>query len=251
MKLSIGQLKDFCFDLLFPIRCLICGQRPPPEKNGGGPKGYLCPPCLEKVKFKNEPECAFCSSRSINGRTCLFCRQKYCLDFLWAVADYQEPTVKKMLWAFKYRFIADLKVPLSRLVSVYLRRKKLDKLLENYRQKILIIPVPLHRRRLNWRSYNQSELLSQELAAEFNLNMEQDVLTRTRHQKPQAEIKDKLERVKNIKNIFVCRKPEKIRGKIILLTDDVSTTGSTLDECAGVLKQSGAEKVIGLVVAKG
>lgn len=156
-----------------------------------------------------------------------------------------------MLWAFKYRFIADLKIPLGRLVSAYLRRKKFDKLLENYRRRILVVPVPLHRRRLNWRSYNQSALLAQELSSKFGLNMAQDVLTRIAHKKSQTELKDKTERAKNVSHIFVCRKTEKVENKIILLVDDVSTTGSTLDEGARILKQSGAEKIIGLVVAKG
>ena len=185
MKLSIGAAKSFFLDLLFPIRCLICG------KDQKYPQNYLCPSCLEKIKFKIEPECAFCSSRSLNGQTCPFCRHGRYLDFLWAAADYQEPIVKKTLWAFKYRFVPDLKIPLGRLISAYLRQKKFNKFLETYRREILIVPIPLHRRRLNLRSYNQSELLAQELAAEFNLNMESGILKREKHQLPQAELKDK------------------------------------------------------------
>ncbi|MDP3731107.1 MAG: ComF family protein [bacterium] len=170
---------------------------------------------------------------------------------MWAAADYQEPTIKKILWAFKYQFIKDLAKPLVRLLSVYLRHKKMDKFMETYRREILVIPVPLHFRRLNWRSYNQSELLARELCSEFGLNMQSDTLLRLKHHKPQAELGDKQERIKNAKNIFYCRQPDKIKNKTIILVDDISTTGSTLDECAKILKQSGAEKVIGLVVAKG
>ena len=245
MKLSIARFFNFLLDLLFPVRCLICG------KNQHAPPHYLCPSCFDKIKFKIEPECAFCSARSINGQTCLFCRKQHCLDFLWAVTDYQEPIVKKMLWAFKYRFISFLKIPLGRLLGIYLRQKKLDKFLETYRPQILIIPAPLHRRRLNWRSYNQSELLAQELATEFNLKMEKDILWRPKHKKPQTELGDKTERIKNAQNTFWCRQPEKIKDKIIILVDDIATTGSTLDEGAKVLKGAGAEKVIGLVIAKG
>ena len=170
---------------------------------------------------------------------------------MWTATDYQEPIIKKILWAFKYRFIKDLANPLARLLSIYLRHKKMDKFLETYRQEILVIPVPLHFRRLNWRSYNQSELLARELCSEFGLNMENNILLRSKHQKPQAELKDKQERMENAKNIFYCRQPNNIKNKTIILIDDISTTGSTLDECARILKQSGAEKVIGLVVAKG
>ena len=68
---------------------------------------------------------------------------------------------------------------------------------------------------------------------------------------PQAELKDKEKRIKNAQNIFTSLEKEKIKGKTIILVDDISTTGSTLNEAAKVLKQSGAEKIIGLVVAKG
>lgn len=238
----------FFLDLLFPIRCLVCRKSASPASESGD---YLCLSCFEKIKLKIEPECAFCSARSINGQTCPFCREKHCLDFLWAATDYQGAIVKKALWVFKYRFVSNLKTPLARLVIAYLRQKKFDKFLENYREQILLIPAPLHRYRLNWRSYNQSELLAQELAKEFNLNLENGVLVRWKHKKPQAEIGDKTARAENIKNIFLCQEAEKIKGKTIVLVDDISTTGSTLNEAAKVLKQAGAEKVIGLVVAKG
>ncbi|TSC74040.1 MAG: phosphoribosyltransferase [Parcubacteria group bacterium Gr01-1014_44] len=248
MKLSIAPIisvKNFFLELLFPIHCLNCG------KNYSSPPSYLCPSCFDKIKFKIEPECAFCPSRSINGQTCPFCRQEHHLDFLWAIADYQEPIIKKMLWAFKYRFISSLKIPLGHLLNAYLRHKKLDKFLETYRRQMVVIPIPLHWRRLNWRSYNQSELLAREIANEFNLNIENDILLRTKHKKPQAELADKTARIKNAQNIFSCSESEKIKGKVIILVDDITTTGSTLDEAARILKESGAEKVIGLVVAKG
>lgn len=239
----------FVLDLLLPVRCLVC------RKSNLAKQGHLhlCFSCLDKVKLQIEPECAFCSARSVNGQTCPFCREKHDLDFLWAATNYQEPIVKKMLWAFKYRFIFNLKIPLTRLIITYLRQKKFDKFLENYREQILLIPVPLHRYRLNWRSYNQSELLTQELAKEFNLKIETNILIRWEHKKPQTEINEKTERMENVKNIFSCQEQEveKIKGKTMVLVDDISTTGSTLNEAAKVLKQAGAEKVIGLVVAKG
>ena len=223
---------------------MVCLKSHPPEN-------YLCSSCFKKIKFKIEPECTFCSARSINGQTCPFCREEHYLDFLWAASDYQEPIIKKTLWSFKYRFIPQLKIPLSCLTAAYLRQKKLDKFLENYRQQILLIPIPLHWRRLNWRSYNQSELLAEEIAKEFNLKIESNILTKSKHQKPQAELKDKEERIKNAKNIFACTRSDLVQDKVIILVDDISTTGSTLDEAARILKEAGAEKVIGLVVAKG
>lgn len=246
MKLSIAK---FLLDLLFPIRCLGCNQISLGHKDNG--ENWVCRPCFEKIKLKIEFECAFCSSRTLNGETCPFCRKENSLDYLWAAANYSDPLVKKILWAYKYKFIHPLKFPLSRLLLKFLKEKQRDKFIENYRQQILVLPVPIHRLRLNWRSYNQSELIAQELSRALGIATAADVLVRPKKRKPQAEIKDKEKRIENTRGIFACVKPDKVKDKTIVLIDDVTTTGSTLNECARVLKEAGAKKVIGLVVAKG
>lgn len=247
MKLSIESSRQFFLDLFFPIRCLNCQKL----QNGVDPDRYLCRDCFEKVEFKIEHECAFCNSRSQNGATCPFCRRERSLDYLWVATNYENKIIKKTLWAYKYKFISDLKIPLSRLLVKFLKQKSLDKVLANYRSVIKTLPIPLHPRRLNWRSYNQAELLAREISREFNLEIESGVLARRQNKKAQAEIENKEERWANASGIFSCLSAEKIKNKTILLIDDIATTGSTLDEAAKILKENGAEKVIGLVVAKG
>lgn len=240
MKLSIA---DFFLDLIFPVKCLGCGQKEEKE--------HICSYCFENIKLKIGFECAFCLSRTLNGETCPFCAREHWLDYLWVAADYQDSAVKRAIWAFKYKFISSLKFPLTGLLLKFLKEKKKDELLKNYRQDILIVPVPLHRLRLNWRSYNQSELLALELGKELGIAVDESVLVRTENKKPQAEVEDKEKRVSNAVGVFACFNPEKITDRTVLLVDDVATTASTLDECAKVLKESGARKVIGLVVARG
>ncbi len=250
MKLSIIEdIYRFTLDLLFPIRCLGCNQIS--QKSQDTRENWVCHSCFEKIKLKIGFECAFCSSRTLNGETCPFCRRENWLDYLWAATNYSDPLIKKILWAYKYKFIYSLKFPLSRLLLKFLKEKQRDKFIENYRGQLLMLPVPIHRLRLNWRSYNQSELITQELAEVLGITTTANTLARFKKRKPQAEIQNKEERVENTKGIFACIQPDKVKDKTIILVDDVTTTGSTLNECAKVLKQAGAKKVIGLVVAKG
>ncbi|MCX6761107.1 MAG: phosphoribosyltransferase family protein, partial [Candidatus Nealsonbacteria bacterium] len=113
-----------------------------------------------------------------------------------------------------------------------------------------LVPVPLEERRLKWRGFNQSEEIGKELADFLKINMTSDVLIKTKETLDQVNL-DNQERKENIKNAFSCLALEKIKGKKILLVDDVFTTGSTMEEAASVLKEAGAEKIIGIAVARG
>jgi len=123
------------------------------------------------------------------------------------------------------------------------------KLLYNNFSQSLIMPVPLHKKRLRWRGFNQSELLAKGIKKYFNLDLRLDELIRTKHKKPQTKLSGR-KRKENVKGCFFW-KGDWLDGKNIILVDDVITTGSTLNECAKVLKENGAGEVWGLVVARG
>ncbi|MFC2032995.1 ComF family protein [Chloroflexota bacterium] len=112
-----------------------------------------------------------------------------------------------------------------------------------------LVPVPLHHKRLRERGYNQSGLLAHELGKLANLPLIEDCLIRQKYAPPQARTGNVEERRSNVGNAFTC-KDRGIEGKQILLIDDVSTSGATLDACAAALKASGAASVWGLVLAK-
>ena len=173
------------------------------------------------------------------------------MDQLLIVADYKNSLVEKSLKFLKYRFIRDLEQPLSVLIKKYLKWLTLDKKFNVFEVGPLLIPVPLHPRRLNWRGFNQSELLTKNLADTFQMEMAGDLIERTVSTVPQADIKEREERLKNLNGIFKILNKEKIIGREVLLIDDVCTTGATLNECAKVLKANGATKIIALVIARG
>jgi ComF family protein len=113
----------------------------------------------------------------------------------------------------------------------------------------VLVPVPLHHKRLRERGYNQSELLAQELRRLTSLPVMNDCLVRQRHTPPQARTSTVDERRGNVADAFACRR-QRLQEKQILLIDDVATTGATVNACAAALKAAGAASVWGLVLAR-
>ncbi len=150
------------------------------------------------------------------------------------------------------KIISSLKYRDQTFVAKKFARLLFDKAKNEIAACDLIIPVPLHVKRLRKRKFNQAILLAKNLlkfAPEKTFYA--DFLIRTKHTKPQVELKKK-ERESNLKNVFEVNKKylELVRGKKIILIDDVTTTGATLENCAKVLKKYGAKEVVVLVVAK-
>jgi len=113
----------------------------------------------------------------------------------------------------------------------------------------LIIPVPLHRRRLKERGFNQSVILAREVARAHSIHLDFETLKRTIHTKPQTGLGRK-QRSANVKGAFEVADRERVKGERVVLIDDVYTTGSTVRECARVLVKNGVEEVAVLTLAR-
>ena len=112
-----------------------------------------------------------------------------------------------------------------------------------------IVPVPLHQKRLREREFNQAALLAGQLSRASGLPV-RDVLVRSRYTGTQTAL-DRAERRQNLRNAFSLRKNADVTDQNLLLIDDVLTTGSTLDACAAILLEQGAESVRALTLARG
>ena len=113
----------------------------------------------------------------------------------------------------------------------------------------LIVPVPLHRKKLGKRGFNQSLILARILAAQKNIPCDEKVLKKVRQGPPQTSLEAE-DRLRNLKDVFMVKRSDRTSGKRVLLIDDVFTTGATLNECARMLLESGAMEVRALTVAQ-
>ena len=112
----------------------------------------------------------------------------------------------------------------------------------------VIVPVPLHRRRLRERGYNQSALLAREVSKRSGIPIDEGLLIRTKDTTPQVQAANRQQRRTNVEGSFQC--PQDVAGRALILVDDVATTGGTLSACASALKDRGAASVWGLVLAR-
>jgi ComF family protein len=148
---------------------------------------------------------------------------------------------RQAIHQLKYKNLRALAESLAELLSDYL--------VANPVPGEVLVPVPLHQKRLRERGYNQSTLLAEEVGKLNGLSVVDDCLVRERHAPPQVRTSNVEERRGNVAGAFVCR-DRRLQGKQVLLIDDVSTSGATLDACAAALKAAGAASVWGLVLAR-
>lgn len=234
---------NFFLDIFFPWQCLNCKK----EISRSYP---LCKKCQAGIPINYSFICPVCKKRIINfsKRSC-FCKTN--IFALGVVSFYENSIIRKTIHLFKYQRIIFLQKPLSGLMIKFL--KETNFFSEINKENILVIPIPLHKRKRNQRNFNQSELLAKAVASHFSLNYHPEILLRIKNNPPQVKINNFSEREKNVKDIFQISDDSlnTIKNKWIVLIDDVYTSGATMQEAAKVLKKNGAKKVIGLVLAKG
>ena len=195
---------------------------------------------LTDIKINRTLFCSTCRARLADNKKICHKSAQYLLG---AATDYNDH-VKKLIWRLKYRDRAGFAEPLAQLLARYLEILNLE--IEAY----IVIPAPLSQKRFRERGYNQAELIAKIVAEKFNLPMETGALIRQKHTPPQAEVRGWDERKKNIAGCFGVTDPNLIKGKNIILVDDVFTSGATMSEAVHQLKDFGAKKILGLVIAK-
>ena len=156
-----------------------------------------------------------------------------------------EGVIRAAVHSFKYRNVRAAAPCLGRLLAKYLAANPLPG--------GLLVPVPMHPRKLRQRGYNQASLLARELGKATGLPVDEKLLHRTRNTPAQVQAVSRRERIENLAGAFACPgnvAGQTLVGKSLILVDDVSTTGSTLAACAAALKENGASMVWGLTLCK-
>ncbi|MBI2848469.1 MAG: ComF family protein [Chloroflexi bacterium] len=228
---QVAKLGETALDLLFPKWCVGCGRR----------GDFICLRCQPLLTRIEPPLCPRCGCPQPSGVIC-----PTCVGRGGAIDGIRSPfrfdgVIRQAVHQLKYRNIRALAVPLARFLSDYL--------MANPMPADMLIPVPLHGKRLRERGYNQSALLARELGKLVGLPVLDNCLKRERAASPQARTATVAERRQNVEGAFACR-GQGMRDKAVLLVDDVATSGATLDACAIALKAMGAGSVWGLVLAR-
>lgn len=229
-------------EIIFPSRCISCETLLDHCKNYS-----FCLNCFSKIKFIKSPICDCCGTPFAGDN----CRDHLCGDCIlskpsYSIArsvGYYESPLLDIVHRFKY----GKKVSLG---------KSLGKLMADYEYPgfsisghTLIIPVPLHSRRLRERGFNQSVILGREISKRFAIPMDFQTLRRHIYTEPQVSL-GKKERESNVRGAFSISEPLKIKDKKIILLDDIYTTGSTVKECSELLLKSGAHSVDVLTLSR-
>lgn len=223
-------------DALFPVFCLGCGRE----------GTWLCPDCFQSIGSSGVHGCPLCHRFTAAGECCDDCAPASALASQRAVVAYREDTlIGEIIRTFKYQYITELIGLIQKLITPYLVRHR-----RAFAAIDLIMPVPLHPRRWAERGFNQAELIARSLSETLGKPVSRALLARGRYTQSQARL-NKEQRQHNIQGAFQWRAEASLADKNVLLVDDVFTTGSTLQECARVLRAAGACQVSGFTVARG
>ncbi len=245
--MDFRNLASGLVSLFLPADCKICGQALEPLNFS-----YICENCWGQVKWLKMPQCSRCgrpfptslACREVSSLLCAECRQDSSpLKKIFVPALY-EGVMKEAIHLFKYGRKKGVMKRLEETLITYFFHTALP-----FSKFDLVVPIPLHRKKLKERGFNQAELLARVIARHFDLKLIRNNLKRVKATKSQTSLSKK-ERIENLKGAFQFRNRDKFRGKTILLVDDVYTTGTTVREAAKVLKKAKAREVYIFTLAR-
>jgi competence protein ComFC len=236
---SLAKLVEL---LVYPSFCRLCAEAldEPGER-------VVCRACLAGLVPRRGPSCPVCGRFHEGAGGDHVCSR--CLERLPAFSVHRScgtygGTLKDVILLFKYRKFAPLSRPLAEYAAACTDG---DAGLWNGTD--FLVPVPLHPARRRERGFNQSRLLARDLAGLRRMRVLERCLVKTGNAPPQAGLRA-ADREKNVKDAYAVRRPRKIKGRTLILVDDVTTTGATIRECARVLLEAGAKEVRALTLAR-
>lgn len=223
--INTRKIVDYILSVCFPDKCVACGS-----------KGtLLCELCIQKTRH---PERDLAKD-------------------IYAACDYRDPQIKRALLYLKYYRKRRLGIILGTILYERLMEEIADIRIYTRGSPIILVPVPLSQKRRKERGYNQAEDIARGLIEASSTNgiplfeLNNEIVIKNKDTKPQAKIKNRNERLNNLKNCFKLnpKKDFDIKGRTIIVIDDITTTGSTIEEVVNVLREAGAKKVVGFAVA--
>ena len=227
---------------IWPPRCPLCE-----ELLDAGPNTF-CEYCLDTFNVIDDPICEKCGlpfdeNTAPPSGVCGNClKAPLILDVLRSFGEY-EGALRKAIIDFKFNGRREMVPALGEFILMA------DLKFSENENADIVVPVPLHSDRIKERGFNQAVDLARPLAKTRRAALSYDVLIRSRPTKPQVGLSTN-QRKANVKGAFTVKKPDTVKGKKVILVDDIYTTGNTINECAKVLKKAGAKKVFAVTVAR-
>ncbi len=213
---------NFLLRLFFPRRCVMCRHE----------GSYVCQICRPHLPTKTN----------------------FFEEGIYTLFEYDQPAIKRLLWLLKYRGIRDIAPLLGNLLYEQFLEEIADiKQLTSQNEKIILVPIPLSLKRLRARGFNQSATIAQALAAAdpTSFQLEETVLTKIRETPTQVSVRKRADRLANLKGAFSLANPEKLKNRIVIILDDVATTGATLAEATKTVSLAHPLKILKMVIAHG
>ncbi len=227
---------------LYPSRCRVCQAwlETPGER-------VVCGACLAKLIPERSPSCPCCGTFFDGAGESHYCAS--CLESPPPFSRHRSygryaGVLKDLILLYKFQGYSVLAGILAERAFAALRKDE-----DLWWGAQALVPVPLHPKRERERGFNQSALLTRELARRCGVPSLEKALIRTRNAPPQSTL-EAADRARNVRGIFDVKYPERIRGGVIILVDDVCTTGATLKECAKALLGAGAGEVRAITLAR-
>jgi ComF family protein len=248
MDIALPDRTDRFLDWLFPPRCRACGSW-----MTGPDAACFCQACRSRIELIGHPLCSTCG-RPFPGTAgedhpcgaCIRREPHFTAARSWACYPREESEsqpLRTVVQKFKYGRKVSLGKPLGRLLA-----RDYGPFVKHCGAE-LIVPVPLHPKRLRWRGFNQSLLLARPLGRICDTPVDPFLLVRSRETPPQTQLSEE-ERRRNVRGAFAVNASEPVKNKTILLIDDVYTSGATVNECSRVLRRAGAQAVYVLTLAR-
>jgi competence protein ComFC len=219
-SLYVNKIKNFLLDILFPIKCLGCNTK----------DEVLCDNCISKIRL---------AERETNKS-------------ILAVFDYRDPLVKKVIWELKYHHKRYLGEKLGQLLYESLIEDVSDMKIDVAGRTLYVIPVPISNNKTKVRGYNQAKAIAKGFCNQAEtgvFEMKDKIVFKKEDTLPQARITNRKRRLENVRGVFDIKNIENVKGRTIIVIDDVTTTGGTIMEVIKILKKAGAKGVVGFAVA--
>ncbi|HLP86814.1 MAG TPA: phosphoribosyltransferase family protein [Candidatus Paceibacterota bacterium] len=216
----LKKFENFVLEIIFPTKCIGCDTK----------NEILCNNCVFKIRLAERE-----TDKSIL-----------------AVFDYRDLIIKRAIWELKYHHKRYLGEKLGQLLYEFLIEDIADIKTYVTGRAIYVIPVPISNKRTKFRGYNQANAIAKGFcdgADRGTFELQNNIVYKKRDTLPQAKITNRKRRLENVRDVFGIKDSDVVKGRTIIVVDDVTTTGGTINEIMKILKKAGAKKVIGFAVA--